>query len=122
MPDAAEHALIAQADAPRVDRCVSRDIQAVLEAQHESRLSLDALYAYPPSSSRTRAHRAWRRAEGRTRWFGPAPPALLLLWVPLRRYGRTAGCRRASGKRTVQSLGCQVGVTTENEQDSTVAA
>ena len=90
MPDAAEHALIAQADAPRVDRCVSRDIQAVLEAQHESRLSLDALYAYPPSVvSRAKIHNQSCRANGGI--FRAALPRLTLRMISLADFVQTKG-------------------------------
>src|SRR5271170_5245242 len=44
VPDAAEQALIAHARALRADGATLRAIQAVLEAQHGRKLSLDALH------------------------------------------------------------------------------
>jgi hypothetical protein len=43
-PDAAEQALIAHARALRADGATLRAIQAALETQHGSKLSLDALH------------------------------------------------------------------------------
>jgi hypothetical protein len=88
--DAAEHALIAHAHALRVDGATLRAIQAVLEAQHRSRLSLDALHHVPAEQQPRVGVLALAPFCGSNSMVGAGHPRFGALGR-LRRYGWTAG-------------------------------